>query len=125
MEHPDALRLMEKHCDAWNARDIDALMALFTPDCVYEAAAGPHPFGQRYSGQEAVRQAFAAIWAAFPHATWEDATHVASGDHGFSEWTFCGTKSDGTTVVARGVDLLRFEGGRIARKDTFRKAVSP
>jgi steroid delta-isomerase-like uncharacterized protein len=125
MNHPDALRLMERHCAAWNGHDIDVLMALFSPDCIFEAAAGPHAYGQRHSGRAAVRAAFAAIWAAFPDARWEDAKHIVSGDQGCSEWTFRGTRADGTVVEARGVDLLRIENGLITRKDTFRKAVMP
>lgn len=124
MESLDALGLMEKHCDAWNRHDLDGLVLLFTEDCVFEAAAGPHPFGERHSKRDAVRRAFAAIFEAYPDARWEDARHFACGDHGFSEWTFCGTRFDGVAVAVRGVDLLEFENGRIARKDTFRKAVS-
>lgn len=124
MDHRDALRLMEKHCDAWNGHDIDALMALFAADCTFEAAAGAHPFGERHSGRDAVRKAFAAIWATFPDARWEGARHIASGNEGCSEWTFRGTRADGTAVEVRGVDLLQFEDGLITRKDTFRKAVT-
>ncbi|MDF2617961.1 MAG: hypothetical protein K0S00_620 [Xanthobacteraceae bacterium] len=125
MDHDTALRLMEKHGDAWNGHDVDVLMALFAPDCVFETAAGPHPYGTRHSGHAAVRDAFAAIWAAFPDARWDEARHIASGHQGCSEWTFRGTRTDGTAVEVRGVDLLHFRDGLITRKDTFRKAVTP
>lgn len=125
MDHDATLRLIQTHCDAWNGHDIDVLMALFAPDCVFEAAAGPYPYGARHSGLAAVREAFAAIWEAFPDARWEDARHIASGDQGVSDWTFKGTRRDGTTVEARGVDLLQVRDGLITHKDTFRKAVTP
>ncbi|QJP14803.1 nuclear transport factor 2 family protein [Starkeya sp. ORNL1] len=124
MDATDNLRLMELHCDAWNSHRIERLMALFAEDCVFEAAAGKHAFGERYSGFDSVKRAFAAIWEAFPDSRWEEAQHVVCGDQGFSEWTFRGTRADGVFVTVRGVDLLRFKDGKIARKDTFRKAVT-
>jgi hypothetical protein len=47
---------------------------------------------------------------------------VVAGNRGFSEWTFRGTDTAGRATEIRGVDLFTFRGGRIARKDTFRKS---
>ena len=62
------------------------------------------------------------VFEAFPDASWNDARHVVSGDRGFSEWIFRGTDRSGNKVEVRGVDVFTFRDGRIARKDTFRKA---
>ena len=123
MNNDDAVKLMERHAAAWNAHDIESLLAIMTDDCIYDAAAGKNSSGDRFVGHEALRKAFALIWQNFPDAQWADAVHSACGDHGFSTWTFRGTRVDGQVVEARGLDLLRFREGRICHKDTFRKNV--
>lgn len=120
-----AVRMLEEFAAAWNAHDIDALMSFMTDDCVFDASAGPHSFGQRYEGREAVRRGYAAIWQVFPDARWNDAKHFVDGDRGVSYWTFTGTKADGTRVEACGCDLFQFRDGRIQVKDSYRKNVVP
>lgn len=112
---------LQNFTDAWNRHDIDALMSFMTDDCVFEAAAGSQACGTRYTGREAVRDGFALAWAAFPDAQWINGRHFVCGDRGVSEWTFVGTKADGTRVHANGCDLFTFRGGKIAVKNAFRK----
>jgi ketosteroid isomerase-like protein len=38
-----------------------------------------------------------------------------------SEWTFTGTRRDGTRVEVTGCDLFTFRDGRIAIKNSYRK----
>ena len=47
----------------------------------------------------------------------------SAGDRGVSEWTFTGTRSDGTRVEVNGCDLLTFRDGKIAVKNAFRKTI--
>jgi len=49
--------------------------------------------------------------------------HWACGDFGVSEWTLTGTSASGKSLAVRGVDLLEFVDGKIARKDSFWKIV--
>ena len=107
--------------DAWNRHDADALMSFMTEDCVFEASAGPDICGARYAGREAVRAAFAEVWSTFPDARWSSARHFVDGDRGVSEWTFTGTRADGTRVEVHGCDLFTFQGGKIALKNSYRK----
>ena len=41
---------------AFNAHDLDAIMAHFADDCVFELSAGPDPWGKRFVGKDAVRE---------------------------------------------------------------------
>lgn len=107
--------------DAWNRHDVDSLMSFMTDDCVFESAAGPLACGGRYEGREAVRAAFAQAWAVFADAHWGDGHHWICGDRGVSEWTFTGTRADGSRVEVCGCDLFTFRGGKIAVKKAFRK----
>jgi steroid delta-isomerase-like uncharacterized protein len=113
--------MLQAFADAWNRHDVDALMSFMTEDCVFEASAGPDVFGTRYAGRESVRAGFAEVWATFPDAHWGDARHVVRGDRGVSEWTFTGTRADGTRVEVHGCDLFTFRDGKIALKDSYRK----
>ncbi len=112
---------LQAFADAWNRHDIDALMHFMTDDCVFEASAGTEICGTRYSGRAAVRAGFAQVWASFPDAHWGDAQHLVVGDRGVSEWTFTGTRPDGTRVEVHGCDLFTFKDGKIALKNSYRK----
>jgi len=113
--------LLDRFADAWNRHDLDALMSMMTDDCVFQASAGPQADGQRSEGTEAVRAAYAAVFAAFPDARWSSPRHLVAGDRGVSEWTFTGTRQDGTRVEVTGCDLFTFRDGRIAVKNSYRK----
>ena len=117
----DLLALLDRFADAWNRHDLGALMAMMTDDCVFEASAGTHVNGQRSEGREAVRAAYAAVFEAFPDAHWANARHFISGSRGVSEWTFTGTRVDGTRVEVDGCDLFTFRDGKIAVKNSYRK----
>jgi ketosteroid isomerase-like protein len=120
----DVHALLDRFAAAWNAHDVDALLACMTDSPVFLAAAGPAPSGATHRGREAVATAYAAVWEAMPDATWTEVSHVVDGDRALSEWLFTGTRSDGTEVRVRGVDLFTLRDGLIEVKDTFRKAVA-
>jgi uncharacterized protein (TIGR02246 family) len=117
----DLETLMAAFADAWNRHDVDAVMSMMTEDGVFEASRGNQVNGERHEGQQAVRAAFAAVFAEFPDAHWGNARNLVIGDRGVSEWTFTGTQKDGKRVEVNGCDLLTFRGGRIAVKNSFRK----
>jgi steroid delta-isomerase-like uncharacterized protein len=116
-----SLSLLERFGAAWNAHDLDALLAMVTDDCVFETAAGAGAHGNRFIGKEALRGAFPMAWQTWPDARWEQATHFVCGERGVSEWTFVGTDRDGRRTEVRGVDVFELRDGLIARKDTYRK----
>jgi steroid delta-isomerase-like uncharacterized protein len=116
---------LDAFAQAFNRHDLDAIMAMMTDDCVFEASAGPEPSGKRHSGQPAVRAAFAAVFAAAPDSRWESARHFVDGDRGLSEWIYRGTRADGTRMEVAGCDVFTFRNGRIAVKNSFRKDRPP
>lgn len=106
---------------AWNARDVDGLMACMAADCAFHASAGPEAEGRRFIGREAVRASYAAMFDSFPQAAWTADSHHVAGDTGLSEWRFIGTDKNGKTVDVQGCDIFRFDGDLIALKDSYRK----
>lgn len=109
---------------AWNARDVDGLMACMAADCAFHASAGTEAEGRRFVGREAVRASYAAMFDTFPKAAWTADRHHVMGDTGLSEWRFIGADRNGATVDVQGCDIFRFEGDLIALKDSYRKARS-
>jgi steroid delta-isomerase-like uncharacterized protein len=119
------LRFLDDFAEAFNRHDLDAIMAMMTDDCVFEASAGNAVAGERYEGQDAVRAGFAAVFEQFPDAHWGSAQHFATGDRGVSEWTFTGTLANGRCVEVNGCDLFTFRDGKIALKNSYRKNRPP
>jgi len=107
--------------EAWNNHDIDALMTFVADNCVFHTAAGPNLQGNTFSGREAVKQSFQAVWKNFPDASWLDGEHFVAGDRAVSESTFCATKPDGSKIEARMVDVFTLCDGKITVKNAFRK----
>ncbi|MEO8577204.1 MAG: nuclear transport factor 2 family protein [Gemmatimonadales bacterium] len=117
-------QILEAFADAWNRHDVDAIMSFMTDDCVFEASTGSEVCGTRFEGRDAVRAAFADVWAKIPDAHWGDAHHFICGDRGVSEWIFTGTRADGRVEV-HGCDLFLFRDGKIAIKNSYRKNRPP
>ena len=116
--------MLARFVDAWNAHDLAAVMASFTDDCVFLASAGPTPEGAVHVGRAAVEAATAAIFAAFPDAAWTEGRTTLFGDRALWEWVFTGTGRDGVPVRVAGMDVLDLAGDKVARKNSFRKAVT-
>jgi ketosteroid isomerase-like protein len=115
------VQVLQDFAAAWNRHDIETLMGFMTPDCVFNAVAGPDVLGRTFKGHEEVREGFKLAWQTFPDAAWMDGDHFVCGDRGVSESTFCGTKTDGSRVEARMVDVFTFRDGKIAVKNAYRK----
>lgn len=116
------LALLETFMAAWNAHDVDGLMACMADDCRFNASAGPEAEGKSHIGRDAVRASYAALFSAFPEAAWTNGRHMVSGDSGLSSWRFVGTTAAGKIVDVDGCDIFRFSGDLIALKDSYRKA---
>jgi hypothetical protein len=69
----------------------------------------------------AVRAGFSEVFATVPDARWNDARHGVSGERGVTEWTFTGTRADGTRVEVHGCDLFAFRDGKIRLKNFYRR----
>ena len=111
--------------DAFNRHDAVAAVAFMTDDVVFETLGGSEVYGTRIIGRDAVRDAFAGVWQAFPDAHWETTNHCIIGDLGVSEWIFRGTGKDGARIEAEGCDLFTLKDGKIAVKRAFRKQRPP
>jgi ketosteroid isomerase-like protein len=109
--------------DAFNRHDLDAIMAHFADDAVFESPRGPDPHGRRFIGKAAVREGLAARFSGIPDVHYGDGDHFLAGNRGVSEWTLTGTTLDGVRLEVRGCDLWTFRDGQVVKKDSFWKIV--
>jgi ketosteroid isomerase-like protein len=121
MDRERSLDMLREVAHAFDTHDLDAIMAHFADDAVFESPRGPDPWGTRFEGAEAVREAFAGRFAGIPDVRYRDDDHFVDGDRGASEWTLSGTTTEGHRIEVRGCDLWTFRDGRIVRKDSFWK----
>lgn len=112
---------LQKYSDAWNAHDIDKIMAFMTDDCIFEPGGGPEPYGIRFQGSAAVRERFIEVWTDIPDVRFENAVHFCDGNYGCSEWTIVGTTTSGDELEVDGCDVFTFENGRIKSKRSYVK----
>lgn len=119
------LEVLERMVAGFNAHDLDAIMSLFADDCVFEAPRGPHPWGRRFEGREAVRDGLGARFTTIPDVHYAGGRHFVSGDRGASEWTLTGTTVDGQDLEVRGCDLWTFRGNELVVKDSYWKILEP
>jgi cation diffusion facilitator family transporter len=110
---------VERFNEAFNAHDVDAVMAAMTDDCVFENTSPPS--GKRYEGQAEVRAAWEEFFAASPGAHFDSEDVIVAGDRGVVQWTYTWTNDDGSASALRGVDVMRVRDGKIAEKFSYVK----
>jgi ketosteroid isomerase-like protein len=108
---------------AFNAHDLDAIMAFFADDCSMDMPRGPDPWGRRFVGKAAVREGLASRFKGLPDVHYCDDRHWVSGNLGVSEWLLTGTTPDGVHIHVRGSDHWEFRDGKVLRKDSYWKIV--
>jgi ketosteroid isomerase-like protein len=100
--------------EAFDARDVDAIMAAMTPDCVFEDTTPPD--GVRHEGADAVRAAWTALFTGSPDAAFTAEEVIDAGDRVVVLWRY----SWGAGHV-RGVDVFTVRDSRVATKRSYVK----
>ncbi len=112
-------------CDAFNAHDLDRIMGFFADQCILEMPRGPHPWGARFEGKQAVRGGLAKRFEGLPDVHYGHEEHFVdeARQTGVSKWTLTGTTSEGQRLEVRGCDFYTFQEGLVTRKDSYWKFV--
>ena len=120
-----------RYNEAWNAHDLDAIMALHAPDMVFEN----HTAGERAEG-EAVREHIGSIFEAWPDIAFATRRLYVRDALVVQEWTATAThvnqmrrgdlvaEPSGKEVTWDGLDVIPFENGLVTRKDVYSDSVS-
>lgn len=112
-------------CEAFNAHDLDRIMSFFADDCVLEMPRGNRPWGSRFEGKPAVRQALATRFQGLPDVHYGHEEHFVDDEAGtgMSKWLLTGTTPEGVRREVRGCDFYTFREGKVTRKDSYWKIV--
>ncbi len=116
----ETIRVVRAFNDALNARDLDAMLRLLAPDCVFENTA-PAPDGTRYEGRAAVRLFWEDFFGSGREKRIEIEEIFAAGERCVMRWVYQWTNADGSEGHVRGVDVYTVWDGRIAEKLSYVK----
>jgi len=112
--------VLARFSQAFGAGDVDAVMALMTEDCVFEATS-PAPDGRRLEGADAVAALWREMFATTPDARFTEEEAFVCEDRGVLRWRFNWTEEGGAPGHVRGVDVLKFRDGKVAEKLSYVK----
>ena len=129
---PSALEdVIARYNEAWNAHDLDAIMAMHAPGMVFEN----HTAGERAEG-EAVREHIGSIFETWPDIAFTTRRLYVRDGLVVQEWTATATHANrmsrgdlvaepsGRKVTWDGLDVIPFEDGLVKRKDVYSDSVS-
>ena len=118
MSAPDSAaeleRVIDRYNEAWNAQDLDAIVAFHAPGMVFEN----HTAGERAEGA-AVREHIGRIFSNWPDLSFRGRRLYVRDGLVVSEWTATATDPDGRALEWDGIDVFPFEDGLILRKDVY------
>jgi steroid delta-isomerase-like uncharacterized protein len=124
-------KAIERYNEAWNAHDLDAIMAMHAVDMVFHN----HTAGERVEG-EAVRGHIGAIFETWPDLAFSTRRLYVRDGLVVQEWTAKATHENtmtrgelvaeptGKTIEWDGLDVIPFEDGLVKRKDVYSDSVS-
>ncbi|MBZ0291325.1 MAG: nuclear transport factor 2 family protein [Anaerolineae bacterium] len=116
----ETIKIIRQFNEAFNKQDLVAIVAIMTPDCIFENTY-PAPDGKRYVGQQAVRAAFGQFFKESPDAEFITEEMFACGERGVVRWTYHWFKDQHESGHVRGVDIFRVQNGKVAEKLSYVK----
>lgn len=99
----DPAAMVDRLERATNSRDLEALVACFSPDYRNETPAHPE---RGFVGRDQVRRNWEQIFGSVPDLTAEVVRCVVDGDTVWTEWEHRGTRPDGSPHHMRGVVIF-------------------
>jgi uncharacterized protein (TIGR03086 family) len=105
---------------AFGSGDVDAIMALMSQDCLFEAT-GPAPDGEKHEGAAEVRVRWEQLFGETNEPSFIEEESFVIGDRAVLRWRFEWVDDGGEPGHVRGVDVLRMRDGLICEKLSYVK----
>jgi ketosteroid isomerase-like protein len=115
----NTLALVTRFENGFNTRDVDALMADMTEDCVFEHVAPEAVSFGRHEGAEVVRAVWESMDEHFPNYTQEIVDIFAADNRACCRFVIRWKGPDGGEGILRGTDVITVRDGKIAEKLTY------
>ena len=132
MDGQELQQFIDRYNEAWNAHDVDAIVAMHTEESVFEN----HVTGDINVGREQIGAAIRGIFGVFPDLNFEGRRQYIRENLVVQEWTARGTQQGtmtrggvevpptGKSVEYKGMDVIPIEDGLVARKDVYSDSVT-
>ena len=132
MNGAELQEFIDRYNDAWNAHNVDAIVAMHTEESVFEN----HVTGDVNVGRQQIGGAIRGIFTVFPDLNFEGRRQYIRDDLVVQEWTARGThegmmsrggvevEPTGRQVEYRGMDVIPIENGLVARKDVYSDSIT-
>jgi len=129
---PALAEAIARYNDAWNAHDLDAIMAMHAPEMVFHN----HTAGESASGEE-VRGHIGSIFQTWPDIAFATQRLYVRDGIVTQEWRASATHANrmtrgdltveptGRRVEWDGIDVFPIADGKIMRKDVYSSSHSP
>lgn len=115
-----AMRVVLAFNEAFNRHDVEGMMQLMSPDCVFENT-HPAPDGRVHSGKEAVTRYWQDFFRESPQARIEIEEVFGLGLRCIMRWRYEWADAAGTKGHVRGVDIFQVKDGAITEKLSYVK----
>lgn len=118
---PITLELLDAISDAFNRNDVNAVMAHFAEDAIFDHGAGADIHGKRFSGTREIRAVFQALFENVESVNWKTLDARIAGDKAYCEYHRVARLKNGDVQDFLSIDVLTFRDGLIVHKDTYFK----
>jgi steroid delta-isomerase-like uncharacterized protein len=132
MNGAELQEFIDRYNEAWNAHDVEAIVAMHTEDSVFEN----HVTGDVNVGRDQIGAAIRGIFSVFPDLSFEGRRQYIREDLVVQEWTARGTHAGkmtrgrvdvqptGRQVEYKGMDVIPVRDGLVARKDVYSDSIT-
>jgi steroid delta-isomerase-like uncharacterized protein len=132
MNGAELQEFIDRYNEAWNAHDVEAIVAMHTEDSVFEN----HVTGDVNVGRDQIGAALRAIFSVFPDLSFDGRRQYIGEDLVVQEWTARGThqgkmtrggldvEPTGRQVEYKGMDVIPIRDDLVARKDVYSDSIT-
>lgn len=100
--------------EAYNAKDLEALSALYHPDATYWSA-----LSDLREGRDSIREHVQELFTALPNEQMRATVVIAEGDTAVAEFESTGQDAEGTDYRIEFTEVIQFDKGQISSTTVY------